>query len=1272
MPNVTTLGLKADDALRDRLKTAASRLSCTSHALHKQALISYLERIERGELPQPFGVAPEQEPNESTGQLAGPVNVFEMLSQDVQPQSVLRQAITAAYRQPEADCVPLRLALAHSAHPERIKQTAQTLVKQLRARQNTSGVDALIHAFSLSTQEGVALMCLAEALLRIPDQATRDALIRDKISHGHWRAHLGQAPSLFVNAATWGLMLTGKLVALNSEKSLSAALTRLIGKGGEPLIRKSVDMAMRLLGEQFVCGQDIAQALKTAAREQKKGFRYSFDMLGEAALTAEDAAHYLARYEQAIHAIGQASDARGIYDGHGISIKLSALHPRYQRAQRRQVMTVLYPRLRALTELARQYDIGINIDAEEADRLDLSLDLLERLVFEPSLAGWHGIGVVVQAYQKRALPLIDYLMDLAARSQRRLMVRLVKGAYWDTEIKRAQVDGLEDYPVFTRKVHTDVSYLACARRMLSQPQAIFSQFATHNAQTVAAIIDMAGLNYYRGQYEFQCLHGMGEPLFEQVIKPVSEGGLDRPCRIYAPVGSHETLLPYLVRRLLENGANSSFVNLIHDNKIPVEQLTQDPVVLASTLEPIGSPHPKIPKPTDLFRTDKEKDLTRLAASGLDLSHETRLASLAAALNHSRLATWHAQPQLRATDTDPLTLKDDNAAHTVLNPADQRDVVGTVRYARPTDVETALARAEHASQIWQGTPLATRANYLKIAADRLEERMPLLMGLIIREAGKTIPNAIGEVREAVDFLRFYAAQAPHLVIQKTGTTPDALGVVVCISPWNFPLAIFIGQISAALVAGNVVIAKPAEQTSLIAAQAVEILYESGVPEEALQCLPGDGETVGQPLVADPRVQGVLFTGSNQTAQRIQETLAQRLNADGQPVRFVAETGGINALIADSSALPEQVVADVITSAFDAAGQRCSALRLLYLQADTADTVIPMLKGAMRELIMGNPADLATDIGPVIDSQAMRMIDHYIAEKQKQGHAVFQTPRPAHCARGTFVQPTLIEVGGIADVPSEVFGPVLHVATYDRGQREAVMRDLNATGYGLTFGVHTRIDEASQQLTQASQAGNLYVNRNIIGASVGVQPFGGQGLSGTGPKAGGPLYLLHLLRESETKPVFLQSPVSLQGPTGESNQYWHKPRGRILCIFDRIDTGQAMLSALKITGNTPIFEQKSWAKINPSKRPTEWATIEVLATDDLGTAEFAAVLFEGDADKRLELLQRLARRSGAIVPLQVWPRQQSTDATAVPLCLVHEVSLCVNTAAAGGNASLMTLA
>lgn len=1261
MPTATTLGLKADDVLRDRLKAAASRLSCSPHALHKQALISYLERIERGEIPLNVDSTDEGNAHRTTNDAAPPVNVFEALNQDVQPQSVLRQAITAAYRQPETDCIPLRLALARSNHPEQVAQTAQTLVEQLRARQHTSSMDALIHAFSLSTQEGVALMCLAEALLRIPDQATRDALIRDKISHGHWRAHLGEAPSLFVNAATWGLMLTGKLVALNSEKSLSAALTRLIGKGGEPLIRKSVDMAMRLLGEQFVCGQDIAQALKTAACEQAKGFRYSFDMLGEAALTAKDAAHYLQRYEQAIHAIGRASQSRGIYDGHGISIKLSALHPRYQRAQRLQVMTTLYPRLLALTELAKQYDIGINIDAEEADRLDLSLDLLERLVLEPSLMAWHGIGVVVQAYQKRALPLIDYLIDLAARSQRRFMVRLVKGAYWDTEIKRAQVDGLEDYPVFTRKVHTDVSYLACAKRMLSQPQAIFAQFATHNAQTVAAITDMAGQNYYRGQYEFQCLHGMGEPLFEQVIKPLSEGGLARPCRIYAPVGSHETLLPYLVRRLLENGANSSFVNLIHDHNIPVERLTQDPVAIATAIEPIGSSHPKIPKPTDLFHLDQETPGTRLAASGLDLSHEARLASLAAALNQSRQIDWLAHPP-QAADT--------NAKLSVPNPADQRDVVGMVQYASSTEVQAALARAEYASQIWQSTPLATRAGYLRIAADHLEARMPLLMGLIIREAGKTLPNAIGEVREAIDFLRYYADQADMLANPETGETADALGIVVCISPWNFPMAIFLGQVCAALVTGNVVIAKPAEQTTLIAAQAVKILHESGVPEDVLQCLPGDGETVGQTLVADPRVQGVLFTGSNQTAQRIQQTLAQRLNADGQPVRFVAETGGINALIADSSALPEQVVTDAVTSAFDAAGQRCSALRLLYLQADTADTVIPMLKGAMNELMMGNPADLATDIGPVIDAPAMRAIDQYIAQMKKQGHVVFQTPRPAHCARGTFIPPTLIEVGGIKDVPNEVFGPVLHVATYNREERENVMRDLNGTGYGLTFGVHTRIDEVSKELTQSSAAGNLYVNRNIIGATVGVQPFGGQGLSGTGPKAGGPLYLRHLLRVSQTEQVFLQSPVTLPGPTGESNHYWHKPRGRVLCVFEQIETGQAMLDALKATGNTPVFEEKSWAELKSSQCPADWRTVEVIPTAMLETTELAAVLFEGDADKRLALLQRLATREGAIVPLQVWSQQQSA-ATAMPLCLLHEVSLCVNTAAAGGNASLMTL-
>ena len=948
MSTSTTLGVKVEPQIKERLQVAALRLSSTPHALHKYALADFLGRIDRGEISDLRAVGDEgttgaigatgglDQLDPSAGQTGrvGAISVFADLHREVQTQTVLRAAITSAYRRPEPECLPLLLSLADSVPPQQVQTTALQLVQAIRTKGKSSPVEALVQSFSLSTQEGVALMCLAEALLRVPDQATRDALIRDKISKGDWRAHVDDSSSMFVSAATWGLLLTGRLVSLNSEKTLSAALTRIIGKGGEPLIRKGVDLAMRLLGEQFVCGQSIAQALNHAAKmskQSKQGFRYSFDMLGEAAMTAADAQRYYEQYEQAIHAIGKASRGQGIYEGNGISIKLSALHPRYTRAKHDRVMTELYPRLLSLVELGRQYDIGINIDAEEADRLDTSLDVLERLCFEGSLKGWNGIGTVIQAYQRRALAVVDFVTDLAKRSDRRMMVRLVKGAYWDSEIKRAQIDGLEDYPVFTRKVHTDVSYLACAKRLLEAPQYVFAQFATHNAQTLSAIYHMAGGNYYPGQYEFQCLHGMGEPLYEEVIKTSADGGLNRPCRIYAPVGTHETLLPYLVRRLLENGANSSFVNQIHDEKVDPAHLVQDPVQVARSIQPLGSAHPKIPAPLDLYRTssiDQGKDqaadklttddptavLTtqnnnttgRQASRGIDLSNEARLASLAVSLLSSAQVAWQGGPMIPGMASFSDLLAGSSArARLVLNPADQRDVVGQVVDASDADVQAAIAAARTASNVWQATPVTERAAALVRAADLFEANEERLIGLIVREAGKTLPTAIGEIREAVDFLRYYALQAKAADNQSMQTP---LGVVVCISPWNFPLAIFTGQVAAALVTGNVVLAKPAEQTSLIACEAVRLMHEAGVLPGALQCLPGLGETVGQPLVASTEVDAVMFTGSTATACAIEKQISNRLNRHGQPVVLIAETGGLNALVVDTSALPEQVVTD----------------------------------------------------------------------------------------------------------------------------------------------------------------------------------------------------------------------------------------------------------------------------------------------------------------------------------------------------------------------------
>src|SRR5476649_1868641 len=1070
---------------------------------------------------------------------------FQAFSKSVRPQSPLRDAITSAYRRPESECLPPLIAAA--ALPLQTMQAAtalaHTLVMKLRGKPRRGGVEGLIHEYALSSQEGVALMCLAEALLRIPDDATRDALIRDKIGGGDWQAHLGHSSSVFVNAATWGLLLTVKLAATHSERGLSAALTRLVAKGGEPLIRHGVNLAMRLMGEQFVSGQTIEEALANGRPCEAKGFRYSYDMLGEAAVTADQAARYFADYQRAIGAIGRASAGRGVQEGPGISVKLSALHPRYTRAQIERVQSELYPRLKALAVLARSFDIGLNIDAEEADRLEISLDLLERLCFEPELDGWHGIGFVVQAYQKRCSFIIDWLIDLARRSGHRLMVRLVKGAYWDGEIKRAQVDGLEGFPVFTRKIHTDVSYIACAKKLLAAPDLVYPQFATHNALTLATVYAMAGPDYLPGQYEFQCLHGMGETLYEEVV---GTANLNRPCRIYAPVGTHETLLAYLVRRLLENGANTSFVNQIADKDFPIDRLLGDPVTRSASLIPVGMPHPKIAAPRELFGA------VRANSAGLDLSNEQALASLAVTITADLSEAWRAQPLLAGGPRD-------GAARDVRNPADLSDLVGHVVDAGPEVVDAACAYAEP----WHATPQA-RAECLDRVADRMEARMPHLIGLIVREAGKTFGNAIGEVREAVDFLRYYASE----IRGWSNDTHKPLGVVACISPWNFPLSIFTGQIAGALAAGNAVIAKPAEETPLIAAQAVKLFLGAGLPSGALQLVPGDGKT-GARLVANPSIAGVVFTGSTEAARSIQKTLAQRLGRDGKPIPLIAETGGQNALIADSTALPEQLVNDVIVSAFDSAVQRCSALRVLCLQEDIADTVLPMLRGAIDELSIGNPDRLSTDVGPVISSEAQQRLFNHIEQMSKSGHTVDQALLPPETQSGLFVPPTLIEVSSIAELKHEVFGPVLHVLRYAREHFEEVIRQVNATGYGLTFGVHSRIDETIERATAASAAGNQYVNRNLIGAVVGVRPFGGHGLSGTGPKAGGPLYLRRLL--SARPPL---APESLEGelvgPVGERNTYALRPKGSILCVARDPAALQAQIEVVRASGNRATFE------------------------------------------------------------------------------------------------------
>jgi RHH-type proline utilization regulon transcriptional repressor/proline dehydrogenase/delta 1-pyrroline-5-carboxylate dehydrogenase len=1100
----------------------------------------------------------------------------------------------------------------------------------------------LVKEYSLSTQEGVALMCLAEALLRIPDNATRNALIRDKITSGNWSAHLGEDRSIFVNAATWGLVVTGKLVTPVQEHNLTSTLTGLIKRAGEPVIRSGVNMAMEMMGEQFVTGETIAEALKRAREQEQRGFSYSYDMLGEAAMTMQDANAYYADYERAIHAIGKAAQGRGIYEGPGISIKLSALHPRYQRAQLDRVTTELLPRVKALAIMAKSYDIGLNIDAEEADRLELSLDLVEALAMDPDLSGWDGLGFVAQAYGKRCPMVIDWLVDLAQRSGRRIMVRLVKGAYWDSEIKRAQVDGQVDFPVFTRKVHTDLSYIACARKLLAVKAYVFPQFATHNAQTLATIYRLAGDEFAIGDYEFQCLHGMGEPLYEEVVGAKKLG---RPCRIYAPVGTHETLLAYLVRRLLENGANSSFVNRIWDEDIPLEDMADDPVGEAEAISPIGSPHPLIKLPRELY-PEREN------SHGMDLSNEGVLADLSLALRDSAKVDWRAQSSLDVPAGS-------GQAQPICNPGDNRDTVGHVIWADQAAARSAASRAHAGFAGWAETPVAARADCLDRAADVLEARMEGLLGLIMREAGKSAPNAIGEVREAVDFLRYYAKEARNGLDQ---TTP--LGPIVCISPWNFPLAIFTGQVAAALVAGNTVLAKPAEETPLIAAQAVAILHEAGIPADVLQLVPGAG-AIGAALVAAPETSGVMFTGSTEVAKLIQRQLAKRTLADGSPIPLIAETGGQNAMVVDSSALPEQVVRDVVASAFDSAGQRCSALRILCVQSDIADNLLEMLKGAMDELRVGPTDTLSADIGPVISQEAQGMITAHIGRMRADGHPVHQLEPGAQTAHGTFVAPTIIEISEVGEVGREVFGPVLHVLRYDRRDLGKVLRHINATGYGLTFGIHSRIDETIADVTSQVKVGNIYVNRNVIGAIVGVQPFGGRGLSGTGPKAGGPLYLGRLVYACSDQSGNFQPVIELPGPVGERNVYSLHPRGRVLLLAKTAAGLSDQLEVVTNSGNAAILPDSDY-KLAQSLPPEDFARLEWVA-DWLSEPPFAHVLIEGDGQDIRPILASIAAKDGPIPIVQLGRVGQSyrTD------WMMEEVSTSIDTTAAGGNASLMAV-
>jgi RHH-type proline utilization regulon transcriptional repressor/proline dehydrogenase/delta 1-pyrroline-5-carboxylate dehydrogenase len=1138
---------------------------------------------------------------------------------------------------------------------EAITADAVRLVEKVRAGLSTGMLESFLAEYSLSTTEGIALMCLAEALLRVPDKTTIDDLIEDKIASARWLEHFDAANPLLVNVSTLALTLTGEVLK-DTGAGLAGTVRNFIQRLGEPVIRSAVLQAMRILGSQFVLGRTIEEAADIARKAEAQGFAYSYDMLGEAARTEADAKRYRTAYAEAIAVIAARCTASSVRDNPGVSVKLSALHPRYEFAKRGRVMNELVERALALAVMARGANMGFNIDAEEADRLDLSLDIIEAILSDPRLAGWDGFGVVVQAYGPRAGFAIDWVAALAEKLDRRVMIRLVKGAYWDAEIKRAQVLGLDGFPVFTRKAATDVSYIANARKLLEKRDRIYPQFATHNAHTVAAVLHFAKeLGATTTQFEFQRLHGMGERL-HQILR--DEHGTK--TRIYAPVGRHADLLAYLVRRLLENGANGSFVNMIADRDVPATQVAHDPFETAR--EPS-----RIAAPAALFRA-------RRNSRGFDVTDPLAVAALNTTLDTFEGKLWSAAP-INA-------VAGDEAEHFRIESPATGEFVGESIGAGPQTIEAAIVAASAAVSEWAARPVAERSDILRRAADLYEANAVELYVLCTREAGKVLSDAVSEVREAVDFLRYYAAESER-------TRGAALGVVTCISPWNFPLAIFTGQVAAALVAGNAVLAKPAETTPLIAARAVELLYEAGVPHDVLQLMPGKGSTVGAALTSDPRIGGVVFTGSLATAKAIDRTMADRLDPAAP---LIAETGGLNAMIVDSTALPEQAVRDILASAFQSAGQRCSALRVLYLQEDTADKVIEMLLGAMDELAVGDPAVLATDIGPVIDDRAKSKIDAHIASYAARGAVLKQLATPIG---GTFVGPAVLKVSGIGDLAEEIFGPVLHVATFKAEQLDNVVADINAAGYGLTFGLHTRIDARVEHVSHRIKAGNIYVNRNQIGAVVGSQPFGGEGLSGTGPKAGGPHYLPRLSRPLDVTPPSTANNVmsglsvgyaiaavdqvrivyeklapralkqKMPGPTGETNTLETHPRGVVLCLGPDEESArrQAQLAlahnnAVLVVayGGPRIAEElgKDGAAIGGVERRLSPAVIEAgLGVD--------AIMHFGTAEALRPWRQALARRDGPIVPLI------ASEADAGRLIL--ERHICIDTTASGGNAELL---
>lgn len=1163
----------------------------------------------------------------------------------------------------------VKLAALSPRDRRAISDHGADLVRKVRGASDPGMMEVFLGEYGLSTSEGVALMCLAEAMLRVPDAETIDDLIQDKIAPHDWSTHLGHSDSALVNASTWALMLTGRVIDEHDNPGVVGSLRGVVRRLGEPVVRIAVGRAMREMGAQFVLGRTIEEAMENGTKARKSGHTFSYDMLGEAARTDEDARRYHGAYSQAIASISTRAQSDDIRENPGISVKLSALHPRYEFGQREAMLPVLTARTLQLARAAKDAKLGFNIDAEETDRLDLSLDVIEAVLSDESLAGWDGFGVVVQAYGPRAAHVIDWLHALATRLDRRIMVRLVKGAYWDTEIKRAQVLGLDGFPVFTSKQHTDVSYMACARRLLSMTDRIYPQFATHNAHTVAAVLHMAEGRV--DDFEFQRLHGMGESLHKQVMQ---EAGTR--CRIYAPVGAHRDLLAYLVRRLLENGANSSFVNQIVDEDVAPETIARDPIEAMQAQAALS--RKAIEAPVDIFPR-------RRNSRGFDITDPSDVAEI----ENSR-APFLAPHQWG------------EAGLAIYNPAHPDEIVGYIEEATAASVDRAIRAALDAQPAWVARPVADRADILNRIADLYERDFGELFALAAREAGKTVLDCVAELREAVDFLRYYAVEA-----ERAEKETHARGVIVCISPWNFPLAIFTGQIAAALVTGNAVLSKPAEQTPLMARKAISLMHEAGVPQDVLCLLAGPGETIGAALTSDPRIAGVCFTGSTEVAKIIERQLAVTAQPDAM---LIAETGGLNAMIVDSTALPEQAVRDIVASAFQSAGQRCSALRILYVQRDIEERLLDMLYGAMDALHIGDPLNIATDVAPVIDAEARGAIEAYCERMEGEGRLLKQLDAPNS---GNFIAPHCFRVGGIADMEQEIFGPILHIARFDADQINQVVDDINERGYGLTFGLHTRIDARVQQVIDRAETGNLYINRNQIGAVVGSQPFGGEGLSGTGPKAGGPHYLSRFRRRT-ARPIAAadgpmvdliavkkaithldsaewsmrtdrigvlrralrgaspdamaavaaleQGPIDLPGPTGESNRLRLVAKGVALCLGPDSEAALAQAVQALGTGNAVVVIAPGAGEAVSSLRAAKLPIIAcdgLLAPDSLSVLDVDCVALAGGALQQAR--RALSEREGRIIPL-------ITDLIS-PAAYAHERAVCVDTTAAGGNAALL---